>query len=105
MTDEESTPQLVRLDRVQLIQSPENPPLKQHGNRRNDTMTPEEIKAARQALDLTQAQLGAMLDTDAQTVRRMELDPEASTFRKPAPRMVRLIRAYLDGYRPTDWPN
>lgn len=34
----------------------------------------------------------------------MEMPPDASTFRKPAPRMVRLIRAYLDGYRPRDWP-
>ena len=31
-------------------------------------------------------------------------DEPANTFRKPAPRMVRLIRAYLDGYRAADWP-
>lgn len=67
-------------------------------------MTPDQIKTARAQLGLTQSQLGGMLDTDGQTVRRMELDPEASTFRKPAPRMVRLITAYLSGYRPTDWP-
>jgi DNA-binding XRE family transcriptional regulator len=67
-------------------------------------MTPDDIKEARATLGLTQAQLGQMLDTDGQTVRRMELDADASTFRKPAPRMVRLIRAYLDGYRPKDWP-
>lgn len=67
-------------------------------------MTPQEIKAARRTLGLTQAQFGALLDTDAQTVRRMEMDPTAATHRKPAPRMVRLIAAYLDGYRPADWP-
>ena len=67
-------------------------------------MQPNEMRRARLALKLTQAQLGAMLDTDGQTIRRMELDPSASTFRKPAVRMVRLIRAYLDGYRPADWP-
>lgn len=67
-------------------------------------MTPAEIKQARQSLALSTAQLAALLDTDAQTIRRMEQREDASTFRKPAPRMVRLIRAYLDGYRPNDWP-
>ena len=65
-----------------------------------------EIKAARRDLGLTQRELGDMLETDAQTVRRMEMDPEfAITARQPAPRMVRLIEAYLSGYRPEDWPN
>lgn len=67
-------------------------------------MTPEQIKEARQSLGLTQAQLAALLDTDPQTVRRMEQRQDASTFRKPAPRMVRLIQAYLRGDRPDDWP-
>ena len=67
-------------------------------------MTPEEIKEARQKLGLSQSQLGAVLDTDASTVRKMELAPESSTHRKPAPRMLRLIQAYLEGYRPDDWP-
>jgi predicted transcriptional regulator len=66
--------------------------------------TPEQIRAARQSLNLTQSELGRMLDTDGQTIRRMEGDPSHSTFRKPAVRMERLIRAYLDGYRPADWP-
>lgn len=68
------------------------------------TMTPEELKAARLALGLTQAQLGAVLDTDGQTIRRMEMPAEARTHRPPAVRMARLIRAYLEGYRPPDWP-
>jgi DNA-binding XRE family transcriptional regulator len=67
-------------------------------------MTPTEIREARRELGLTQGQLAALLDTDRQSVLRMELDPSASTFRRPAPRMVRLLRAYLDGYRPADWP-
>lgn len=67
-------------------------------------MEPEDIKGARQQLGLSTSGLATMLDTDSQTVRRMEQNPEASTFRKPAPRMVRLIRAYLSGYRPEDWP-
>ena len=67
-------------------------------------MTPSEIKEARHKLGLSDRQLGKLLDTDAQTIRRMEQSEAASTFRRPAPRMVRLIRAYLDGYRPADWP-
>ena len=67
-------------------------------------MTPADIKQARQSLGLTCEQMGALLDTDAQTIRRMEQREDASTFRKPAVRMERLIRAYLGGYRPSDWP-
>lgn len=67
-------------------------------------MTPTEIKQARQSLGLSVAQIATLLDTDPQTIRRMEQSETANTFRKPAPRMVRLIRAYLDGYRPNDWP-
>ena len=63
-----------------------------------------DILAARRALGLTKAQLGALMDTDAQNIGRMELDGGAKSYRAPAPRMLRLIRAYLDGYRPRDWP-
>ena len=68
-------------------------------------MNPAEIKEARHKLGLSAAQFATLLDTDPQTIRRMEQRPDASTFRKPSPRMVRLIRAYLDGYRPADWPD
>ena len=67
-------------------------------------MTPDEIKQARADLGLTQSELGRMLDTDGQSIRRMEMPETATTSRKPPPRMVRLLRAYLDGHRPTDWP-
>ncbi len=67
-------------------------------------MTPSQFKQARQSLGLTQSQLGILLDTDGQSIRRVEMDSDTSTGRKPAPRMVRLLQAYLDSYRPTDWP-
>lgn len=67
-------------------------------------MTPDQLAEARRKLGLTQSQLAAMLETDAQSVRRMEMPPTASTSREPAVRMVRLLRAYLDGWRPDDWP-
>ena len=66
-------------------------------------MTPSQLKQARQSLGLTQSDLGRLLDTDGQSVRRMEMPSEAKTSRPPAPRMVRLIQAYLDGHRPLDW--
>jgi len=67
-------------------------------------MTPSQFKQARQALGLTQAQLGTLLDTDGQSIRRVEMDSDTSTGRKPAPRMVRLLEAYVEGYRSSDWP-
>lgn len=69
------------------------------------TITPEGLRAARQSLGLTQAQLAAVLDTDAQSVRRMEMPEGASTSRQAGPRVARLVAAYLDGYRPDDWPD
>ena len=67
-------------------------------------MTHTEIRAARIALGLTPADLAKMLDVGTQTVTRMESTPDRSKHRAPAVRMVRLIRAYLDGHRPADWP-
>jgi DNA-binding transcriptional regulator YiaG len=67
-------------------------------------MTPTQIKEARRKLGLTQSQLAAILDTDPRAVRAMESDPATSKHRKPAPRMMRLLTAYLSGYRPDDWP-
>ena len=68
-------------------------------------MTPAEIKEARQKLGLSVAQMATMIDTDPLSLRRIEGNPEAKTHRLPAPRMVRLIEAYLSGYRPLDWPH
>jgi len=67
-------------------------------------MTPPQIKEARLSLGLTQSKLSRLLDTDPTTIRRMEMDADKASFRKPAPRMARLIEAYLNGYRPDDWP-
>ena len=67
-------------------------------------MTPAELKEARHKLGLSVADLARLLDTDAQSVRRMEQSETANTFRKPSPRMVRLLDACLVGYRPPDWP-
>jgi transcriptional regulator with XRE-family HTH domain len=67
-------------------------------------MTPDQIRKARLTLKLTQAQMAAMLETDEQSVRRWEMQPEAATHRPLPARARRLIGAYLSGYRGEDWP-
>jgi len=67
-------------------------------------MTPKEIKQARIDMGLSVNQMARLLETDPQTVRRIEMNPLRSTSRQPYPRMVRLINAYLDGFTPDDWP-
>jgi len=64
----------------------------------------DQFKAAREELGLSLTELAVMLDTDPRSLRAIESDPSQSTHRAPAPRMVRLMEAYLAGYRPIDWP-
>lgn len=63
-------------------------------------MTPAELKQARIDLGLTQAQLAPLLGY-RHTPRISELESGA---RKPTAAAVLLLRAYLSGYRPPDWP-
>lgn len=67
-------------------------------------MSPEQLKQVRHDLGLSLAQLAPLLDTDEKSLRCMEADPRSSMFREPPPRLVRLLEAYLIGYRPPDWP-
>lgn len=63
-------------------------------------MVPFQIRDARSRLGLTQQQLADMLGVGKNSVSDLErgkFQPKEST--------VRLIRAYLDGYRPRDWPS
>jgi len=63
-------------------------------------MTPAEIKQARSDLGLTQAQLAPLLGYGDKTrVSELERGSQA-----PGAAVVRLLQAYLDGYRPDDWP-
>jgi len=66
-------------------------------------MTPEEIKQARHRLGLTLVQLGEMLGYQGHHVR-VQMD-DLETGRRPLRGcQERLLRAYLEGYRPPDWP-
>lgn len=69
------------------------------------TMTPDQIKQARHKLGLSTSKMGRMLDIkDGRTYRAYEAPETASMHRPPPARLVRLMQAYLDGYRPHDWP-
>lgn len=67
-------------------------------------MTPSELKQARRSLGLSLSQMARMLGYDgahgAQQVRRMESGERAIRGAQ-----ARLLEAYVDGYRPDDWPN
>ena len=66
-------------------------------------MTPQDLKQARLKLGLTLSECAKLLGYDGnhanQQLRRME-----SGERDIRPAQERLIKAYLDGYRPDDWP-
>lgn len=68
-------------------------------------MTPSEISAARKELGLNQAQFASVMDTDPRGIRALESPAGTARHRSPPVRFVRLLEAYLSGYRPDDWPN
>jgi len=68
-------------------------------------MTPDQFKAARHKLGLSVTQMALMLgiEESGTQVRRMEMQPGKSTHRPVSGTTARLVKAYLDGYRPRDW--
>jgi len=64
-------------------------------------MTPDEIRTACETLGLTQAQLAAVMGLRGAS----GVSEWVTGARKPGRQSVRLLRAYLDGYRPADWPS
>lgn len=67
-------------------------------------MTPDEFKAARKRVGLTQSQLGALLDTNPATIRRWEMHPETASARPPNPVACQVLRWLLAGFRPPGYP-
>lgn len=60
-------------------------------------------KETRLLLGLTQTQMGHMLGYKGKNVRQMVYEIESGD--KPLmPCQARLLQAYVDGYRPEDWP-
>jgi len=67
-------------------------------------MTPNEFKTARRKLGLTQAQLGVILDTVPQTIRKWEMGEDCKSARSVNPIAARAVQWMLAGYRPPQWP-
>lgn len=64
------------------------------------TMDGQQIKAARKQLGLTQTQLAEVMGySDNTHISRIESGP-----RDMSEQGCKLLQAYLDGYRPKDWP-
>jgi DNA-binding transcriptional regulator YiaG len=66
-------------------------------------MTPAEFQQARQLLGLSNAQLARMLGLSPARATQTFSD-WANDVRTMDESRARLLRAYLDGYRPADWP-
>lgn len=66
--------------------------------------TATQIVEARRKLGLTQIQLADMLGIGLRQVKRLEGDAPANSG-LIQPYAARLLQAYLDGYRPADWPD
>lgn len=62
-------------------------------------LTGAQIKAARKQLSLTQEQLAIIMGYGD----KMRISELERGIRKPSPAAERLLTAYLDGYRPSDW--
>lgn len=67
-------------------------------------MSPEEFKIARRRLGLTQAELGEVLATAPQTIRKWEMEEDRSTARSVNPVAARCMGWFLAGFRPPEWP-
>ena len=63
-------------------------------------MTPAQFKLARHELGLTAAQTASLMGYGA-APRIYEIEARDSV----PPQAARLMQAYLDGYRPGDWPS
>ena len=69
------------------------------------TFTPDEIKQAQRKLGLSDIVFAPMLGCSVVQLRRLKVKkPGAASARTITPATARLLRAYLDGYRPDDWP-
>lgn len=66
-------------------------------------MTPKQFQQARHTLGLSLSSMARMLGYEGQHIRQQMHDLE--TGRRPIREpQRRLMQAYLDGYRPEDWP-
>lgn len=64
--------------------------------------TPQDFRKARQALDLTQADLADILGVQSMTVTRYEFPPDAENARPPSPAACLILDWMLDGFEPPE---
>jgi DNA-binding transcriptional regulator YiaG len=74
-------------------------------HREGNLLTSEEFKAGRKALGLSVYELGHILNTTPDTVRKWEMPDHRNTARGPNPVAQRVLQWMLDGYRPPEWPS
>lgn len=67
-------------------------------------MTSAEFKKARRRLGLSVYEMADVLGVKPNHIRRMETTTNSARARPVMPITERLMIAYLDGYRPADWP-
>lgn len=67
-------------------------------------MNNKQIREARHRLGLKVDDMARLMDTDGNSLRKIEMSPDRGSARNPPPRFLRLLGAYLAGYRPDDWP-
>jgi DNA-binding transcriptional regulator YiaG len=63
-------------------------------------MTPYQIRAFRDRFNLSRESLALLLETDGTTIKKMEMPTNCRQYRKPAARMVLVMKAYAAGFRP-----
>lgn len=66
-------------------------------------MTPNQLARARERLGLTLEEMATMLGYLGAQRRQMQYDLETGRREIREPQR-RLVEAYLNGYRPADWP-
>lgn len=67
-------------------------------------MTHTDFDEARRKLGLSVSEMALALGCTETQVRRMAIAPGKGSHREVNGTTERLIRAYLEGYRPADWP-
>lgn len=66
------------------------------------TMSADRLKKARERLDLTLEQMAELLGYEGEQARSQVNHMEQGK-RSIRPAQIRLVNAYLEGYRPKDW--
>ena len=67
-------------------------------------MTPKQIKTSRLQLGLSVKEAAELFEMDEGDIKRVERSEEFSTHRKPPVRFIKLLNAYLNAYRRSNWP-